>query len=77
MPITFANRKKGKSKLTLDEICAFLIYLLKTKVRKLWKSGEFSTHFDRLVQGHSQSSKVSNDEDEHRITYNWSRKPEV
>lgn len=29
MPITFTNRKKGKSKLTLDEIRAFLTYILK------------------------------------------------
>ncbi|MEA2089437.1 MAG: polyprenol monophosphomannose synthase [Thermoproteota archaeon] len=34
-PVTFTNRKRGKSKLTLDEIRAFLIYILKAKVKKL------------------------------------------
>lgn len=33
VPITFTNRKKGKSKLTPDEIRAFLVYILKTKLR--------------------------------------------
>lgn len=29
LPVTFTNRKRGKSKLTLDEIRAFLVYILK------------------------------------------------
>lgn len=34
MPITFTNRKKGKSKLTRNEIAGFLLYMLKTVLRK-------------------------------------------
>ena len=33
-PITFTNRKKGKSKLTKNEIFSFLLYILKTVPRK-------------------------------------------
>lgn len=33
-PITFMNRKKGKSKLTKSEIFSFLLYILKTAPRK-------------------------------------------
>jgi len=32
IPITFTNRKVGKSKLTLAEIRGFLSYILKTKL---------------------------------------------
>jgi len=34
MPITFTNRKKGKSKLTRNEIAGFLLYVFKTVLRK-------------------------------------------
>ena len=34
MPITFTNRKKGKSKLTRNEVAGFLLYVLKTVLRK-------------------------------------------
>lgn len=33
-PITFTNRKKGKSKLTKNEILSFLLYILKTSPKK-------------------------------------------
>jgi dolichol-phosphate mannosyltransferase len=33
VPITFTNRKKGKSKLTNNEILSFLMYVLKTTLR--------------------------------------------
>jgi len=35
IPITFTNRKKGKSKLTKNEILGFLLYILKTALRNL------------------------------------------
>jgi dolichol-phosphate mannosyltransferase len=34
VPITFTNRKKGKSKLTKNEILSFLIHIIKTTVKK-------------------------------------------
>lgn len=34
IPITFVNRKKGKSKLTKNEILSFLLYILKTALKK-------------------------------------------
>jgi dolichol-phosphate mannosyltransferase len=34
-PITFTNRKKGKSKLTKNEVLGFLLYILKTALRNL------------------------------------------
>jgi dolichol-phosphate mannosyltransferase len=34
MPITFTNRKKGKSKLTRNEITGFLFYVLRVVLRK-------------------------------------------
>jgi dolichol-phosphate mannosyltransferase len=34
-PITFTNRKKGKSKLTKNEILSFLLYIIKTAFRNL------------------------------------------
>ncbi|MDH5771015.1 MAG: polyprenol monophosphomannose synthase, partial [Candidatus Bathyarchaeota archaeon] len=34
IPITFTNRKVGKSKLTLAEIQGFLSYILKAKLGK-------------------------------------------
>jgi len=34
IPITFVNRKKGKSKLTKNEILSFLLYALKTALKK-------------------------------------------
>jgi dolichol-phosphate mannosyltransferase len=34
-PITFTNRKKGKSKLTKNEILSFLLYIMKTAFRNL------------------------------------------
>jgi dolichol-phosphate mannosyltransferase len=34
MPITFTNRKKGKSKLTKNEILSFLLYMLRTAPKK-------------------------------------------
>jgi len=34
IPITFTNRKKGKSKLTKNEILSFLIHIIKTTVKK-------------------------------------------
>ncbi|MGB9959066.1 MAG: polyprenol monophosphomannose synthase [Candidatus Bathyarchaeales archaeon] len=34
-PITFTNRKKGKSKLTKNEILSFFLYALKTALRNL------------------------------------------
>jgi len=34
IPITFTNRKKGKSKLTKNEIAGFLFYTLKTTLKK-------------------------------------------
>ena len=33
-PITFTNRKKGKSKLTKNEILSFFLYVLKTALKK-------------------------------------------
>jgi len=35
VPITFTNRKKGKSKLTKNEILSFLLYIMKTAFRNL------------------------------------------
>jgi dolichol-phosphate mannosyltransferase len=35
VPITFTNRKKGKSKLTKNEILSFLLYIIKTAFRNL------------------------------------------
>jgi len=35
VPITFTNRKKGKSKLTKNEILSFVLYILKTALRNL------------------------------------------
>ena len=37
IPITFTNRKKGKSKLTLNEIAAFSKYILKVLLEQLFK----------------------------------------
>ena len=37
-PITFVNRKKGKSKLTKNEIVSFLLYTLKTAIKELKNS---------------------------------------
>jgi len=37
-PITFVNRKKGKSKLTKNEIISFLVYTLKTAIKELKNS---------------------------------------
>lgn len=34
IPITFTSRKKGKSKLTINEIMSFFLYLLKTTIKK-------------------------------------------
>ncbi|MEM1563188.1 MAG: polyprenol monophosphomannose synthase [Candidatus Bathyarchaeia archaeon] len=42
-PITFTNRKKGKSKLTKNEILSFLLYIIKTAFRNL-KTLSFSKH---------------------------------
>ncbi|MEM3551912.1 MAG: polyprenol monophosphomannose synthase [Candidatus Bathyarchaeia archaeon] len=42
-PITFTNRKKGKSKLTKSEILSFLLYIIKTAFRNL-KTLSFSKH---------------------------------
>ena len=39
IPITFTNRKVGKSKLTLAEIQGFLSYILKTK---FWKGQKYT-----------------------------------
>jgi dolichol-phosphate mannosyltransferase len=35
VPITFTNRKKGKSKLTKNEILSFFLYVLKSAVKNL------------------------------------------
>jgi len=40
-PITFTNRKKGKSKLSKNEILSFLLYIIKTAFRNL-KTMSFS-----------------------------------
>ncbi len=37
IPITFVDRKKGKSKLTTAEIEGFLTYIMKTTLTKLFK----------------------------------------
>ncbi|MEM3612344.1 MAG: polyprenol monophosphomannose synthase [Candidatus Bathyarchaeia archaeon] len=43
VPITFTNRKKGKSKLTKNEILSFLLYVMKTAFRSL-KTVSFGKH---------------------------------
>jgi len=42
-PITFTNRKKGKSKLTKNEILSFLLYIIKTAFRNL-RNADFGKH---------------------------------
>ncbi|MEM3769637.1 MAG: polyprenol monophosphomannose synthase [Candidatus Bathyarchaeia archaeon] len=42
-PITFTNRKKGKSKLTKNEILSFILYIVKTAFRSL-KTVSFGKH---------------------------------
>ncbi len=51
IPITFVNRKKGKSKLTITEIQAFLAYVLKTALNGL---GLFSSY---IVKSHEENDE--------------------
>jgi dolichol-phosphate mannosyltransferase len=50
-PITFVNRKKGKSKLTITEIQAFLAYVLKTALNGIVL---FSSY---IVKSHEENSE--------------------
>ncbi|MBS7615808.1 polyprenol monophosphomannose synthase [Candidatus Bathyarchaeota archaeon] len=43
-PITFTNRKKGKSKLTKTEIMSFIFYVLRTAIRN-FRIGHFNCAF--------------------------------
>lgn len=45
-PITFTNRKKGKSKLTKNEVLGFLLYALKTALRNMGIRALAVTCFD-------------------------------
>lgn len=45
-PITFTNRKRGKSKLTKNEVLGFLLYALKTAFRNLKFKSLAVTRFD-------------------------------